>query len=285
MFYIGCPLWGYKEWVGNFFPARTPASDFLRLYSRKLTAVEGNTIFYALPSSETIAHWRQETPPAFRICPKVLRSISHEGRLEQKRDETLRFVERMRELGERLGPVFLQLPPAFGPDQLTQIEAFLAFWPADTRLAIEVRHPAYFEEPHAGLLNALLSQRNVARVIMDTRPLHVGPQKEQRALQTRERKPDLPVQVVATADFVFLRYIGHPRMETNQPFLESWAQHISQWLQQGITVYAFCHCPFTVYSPGICAALYQRVSTLVSLPPLSSEQDIDDGDVQQPRLF
>src|SRR5579864_182982 len=111
MFYIGCPMWGYKEWVGNFFPARTPASDFLRLYSKKLSVVEGNTIFYALPSSETIARWRQETPATFRICPKVSRSISHEARLESKRDETLFFVERVRELGTRLGPIFLQLPP------------------------------------------------------------------------------------------------------------------------------------------------------------------------------
>jgi len=45
MFYIGCPAWGFKEWVGNFFPPHTPARDFLRLYSRKLTTVEGNTTF------------------------------------------------------------------------------------------------------------------------------------------------------------------------------------------------------------------------------------------------
>ena len=99
MFFIGCPMWGYKEWVGNFFPARTPASDFLRIYSRKLNVVEGNTIFYALPSSETIARWCEETPPTFRICPKVSRSISHETRLEDGRDKTLLFVARMRELG------------------------------------------------------------------------------------------------------------------------------------------------------------------------------------------
>src|SRR5437879_2814711 len=62
MFYIGCPMWGYKEWVGSgkLFPPRTSASDFLRLYSKKLTTVEGNTIFYALPSAETIARWVQD---------------------------------------------------------------------------------------------------------------------------------------------------------------------------------------------------------------------------------
>src|SRR5215472_12592117 len=131
MFFIGCPMWGYKEWIGNFFPARTPASDFLRLYSKKLNTVEGNTIFYATPSSETIARWREETPDTFRICPKVSRSISHEGHLADKRDETLFFVERMRELGTRLGPIFLQLPPGFGPAQLSRLETFLSYWPID----------------------------------------------------------------------------------------------------------------------------------------------------------
>lgn len=286
MFYIGCPLWGYKEWVGNFFPEHTPASEFLRLYSQRLTAVEGNTIFYALPSSETIARWIEETPETFRICPKVSRSISHEGALERKRDETLQFVARLRELGARLGPVFLQLPPSFGPARLAQLEAFLGFWPVDTRLAVEVRHPAFFEEQHVATLDALLAQHNVARVMMDTGPLRVGPKEEQRVLQARERKPNLPVQPVITTDFAFLRFIGHPRMEVNQPFLDGWARQISQWLAQNITIYAFCHCPYTVRTPEICAALYQRVSALAALPPLPWQQGTsDEGEIEQPRLF
>src|SRR5258706_3297192 len=155
-------MWGYKEWVGNFFSAHTPSSAFLRLYSRKLNAVEGNTVFYALPSSETIARWCQETPPTFRICPKVSRSISHGAQLENSRNETLLFIDRMRELRTRLGPIFLQLPPTFAPTHLFQLQAFFAFWPPDLRLAVEVRHPAFFQEPHAGALNDLLRQHHAA---------------------------------------------------------------------------------------------------------------------------
>jgi uncharacterized protein YecE (DUF72 family) len=286
MFFIGCPMWGYKEWVGNFFPAHTPASDFLRLYSKKLNTVEGNTIFYALPSSETIARWRQETPATFRICPKVSKSISHEAHLEGRRDETLFFVERMRELGTRLGPIFLQLPPAFGPAQLSQLEAFLDYWPADVRLAVEVRHPDFYKERHALVLNGLLGQHKVARVMMDTRPIRIGSTEEQQVLQARERKPNLPLQITTTTDFAFLRYIGHPRMEVNEPLLDRWAEQIGQWLQQGVTVYAFCHCPFEKHSPEICAALYERVSAVVPLPPLAWPQEATKaGEIQQPRLF
>jgi uncharacterized protein YecE (DUF72 family) len=285
VFFIGCPMWGYKEWVGDFFPARTPASDFLRIYSKQLNTVEGNTIFYSLPSAETIARWRQETPVTFRICPKVSRSISHESPLDNKRDETLYFVERMRGLETRLGPTFLQLPPSFGPMQISQLEAFLNFWPTDVSLAVEVRHPDFYKDRHALLLNTLLRQYKAARVMMDTRPIRTGSTEEQHMLQARERKPDLPLQIITTADFTLLRYIGSPHMEVNETLLDTWAQQIVQWLNQGTTVYAFCHCPFEKHSPAICVALYQRVSALVPLPSLPWPSKGKTIQIEQPRLF
>ena len=285
MFYTGCPLWGYKEWVGNFFPAHTPASNFLRLYSRRLSAVEGNTVFYALPSAETIARWKQETPETFRICPKVSRSISHTASLDQSKDETRRFVERMNELGTRLGPMFLQLPPAFGPAHLAQLEAFLTFWPPDARLAVEVRHPDFYTEEHSLALNSLLKHYKAARVIMDTRAIRTGPAAEQQILQARERKPDLPVQIAITSNFAFIRYIGHPRLEMNDTLLENWAKQFALWLQQGLTLYVFCHCPFEVHSPTICRNLYHRVQKLAGLPPLAWETSDQSKEVEQGKLF
>ncbi len=273
MLYIGCPMWGYKEWVGNLFPPRTPASDFLRLYSRRLTVVEGNTTFYALPSPETIKRWVQETPESFRFCPKVSRSISHEPGLATKRDQTLAFIERMQGLGTRLGPIFLQLPPSFAPAQIAELAAFLDAWPTDVQLAVEVRHPDFFTQPHAAALDALLQAHHSARVMMDTRPIRTGTTQEQQVLQARERKPDLPLHLAITGNFVFVRYIGHPRMEINAPLLDSWAQQAGQWLQQSLTLYVFCHCPFEEHSPAICAELYQRVEKLVPLPPLPWKQE------------
>src|SRR5579863_7973685 len=174
MLFIGCPMWGYKEWVGSFFPPHTPQGDFLRLYCRKLTTVEGNTTFYATPSEETVERWQQETPTTFRFCPKISRDISHSSQLESRKADTIRFTERMRGLGERLGPMFLQLPPAFSPAQISELQAFLAFWPKDLKLAVEVRHPVFFTSPHSETLDALLRRHNVARVIMDSRPIRIG---------------------------------------------------------------------------------------------------------------
>jgi uncharacterized protein YecE (DUF72 family) len=267
-FYLGCPIWSHKEWVGSFFPARTPPGEFLRIYSRQLSTVEGNTTFYALPNAEVIARWRAETPPEFRFCPKLHRDISHSPSLEATRSLTLTFADRMRGLGTRLGPMFLQLPPTFSPTHLQQLETWLAFWPTDLRLAVEVRHPAFFETEHAATLNALLNQHRVARVIMDSRPIRVGPAEEQGLLQARERKPDLPVYPALTTDFTFLRYIGHMNSEINASFLDLWAARLAQWLDRGVAVYAFCHCPFELHSPDICRELYQRLSRLTTLPRL-----------------
>ena len=278
-------MWGYKEWVGNFFPRHTPPSDFLQLYSRRLTAVEGNTVFYALPSAETVTRWKQETPETFRFCPKVSRSISHAGSLEKSREATLELIDRMQGLGSRLGTLFLQLPPSFDFTHLSQLEEYLSNWPTDVRLAVEVRHPSFYTEQHALKLNKLLSQYNVGRVMMDTRPIRIGSAEEKQILHARERKPDLPLQIAVTSDVIFLRYIGHPRMEVNTTFLDTWAWQLAQWIEDGLTVYVFCHCPYEIHSPDICKALYQRVSTFVALPPLPWESEEDGSTLEQSRLF
>src|SRR5260370_7479154 len=130
----------------------------------------GNTTFYALPSAETVARWSVETPETFRLCPKISRAISHSPGLDTKKTETLLFIERMRGLGKRLGPMFLQLPPSFEPAQLIQLQAFLDFWPPSIPLAVEVRHPAFFKNPPPTPLTQLLLQYNTPPLFLITMP-------------------------------------------------------------------------------------------------------------------
>ena len=170
-FYIGCPIWSWKGWVGNFYPEGTKPSDFLREYTRRLTTVEGNTTFYAVPAQKTLEGWMEEMPPTFRFCPKVPKAISHEGKLLDNLGRAHGFVDLMRQLGARLGPMFLQLPPRYSPKLLGDLQAFLADWPLDVRLAVEVRHLDWFDTPHNESLNELLTAHNMARVTIDTRPI------------------------------------------------------------------------------------------------------------------
>src|SRR5512140_2250146 len=111
--YLGCPIWSFKGWVGNFYPAGTKAPAYLHEYARRLTAIEGNTTFYAVPAEKTIEQWAAATPETFRFCFKIPKAISHSGTLADRVDAAHELIRILGQLGTRLGPLFLQLPPRY----------------------------------------------------------------------------------------------------------------------------------------------------------------------------
>jgi uncharacterized protein YecE (DUF72 family) len=284
-FYIGCAVWGYKDWVGELFPPGSRNADFLALYSRRLTTVEGNTTFYAIPKAEIVARWAAETPEEFRFCFKIPREISHEGPLAAQVEATRAFVERMAGLGERLGPFFLQLPPGYRADKIADLERWLAAWPKEYRVAVEVRHNDWYTEPHESALMDLLHRYNAGRVVMDVRPLDAGPLPGANVdLQAaRDRKPDVPMHPLRSGGLALIRYIGHPTPELNGPLLDEWAVRVAQWLTEGTEVYFFCHCPDERRSPALCRAFHERLSRLAEVPPLPWDE-LDRG-MEQATLF
>ena len=169
--FIGCPVWSFKGWVGNFYPKGPKSTDFLREYAQRLTTIEGNTTFYAVPAPKTIEAWIQQTPETFRFCPKIPKAISHNGKLIDMIERANEFVNVMRPLAARLGPMFLQLPPSYSPKLMADLVKFLDAFPKDIRLGVEVRHLDWFDSPHAESLDRLLTERNMARVTIDTRPI------------------------------------------------------------------------------------------------------------------
>jgi uncharacterized protein YecE (DUF72 family) len=267
-FFIGCAVWAYKGWVGELFPSGTRPADFLHLYSRRFTTVEGNTTFYAIPNQETVARWATDTPPGFEFCLKLPRDITHNQQLQPYIPDALKFIEVMRPLGKRLGPIFAQLPPSYAPTLIDDLTAFLSAWPhTEILLALEVRHRDWFKEPHASNLTALLEKLGVGRVLLDSRPIYTGDDDPQ--LQSERRKPKLPVQFSITAPFSLIRFISHPNLEINQPFMAEWVTQIQQWLQQGKRIYFFVHCPIEERSPNT-ARYFQKLleQSGVTVPPL-----------------
>ena len=284
-FYLGCAVWAYKDWIGDLFPAGSKAADLLALYSRRLTTVEGNTTFYATPTPEVVRRWAAETPESFRFCFKLPREISHEGPLAAQVETTRAFVERMAPLGGRLGPFFLQLPPAYRADKIDDLARWLAAWPRDRRLAIEVRHEDWYAEPGESALMDLLERYGAGRVVMDVRPLNAGPLPGADAdLQAaRDRKPDVPMHPLRSGDIALVRYIGHPEFGLNAPFLDEWAEQVARWLSEGTSVYFFCHCPDERRSPSLCREFQRRLERLAEVPALPWN-DLDAG-MRQAALF
>ena len=247
-FYLGCAVWSYKNWVGNLYPPKSKPADFLSLYSRRFTTVEGNTTFYAIPSSETIQKWTAQTTPEFKFCPKLNRQITHQGLLSPRINTAIAFLERMSGLGDRLGTTFIQLPPSYSPQYLDDLTEFLnVCTQSNLPLALEVRHLDWFQPKHSDRLNYLLNQLNISRVLLDTRPIYNCPDNPQ--VRSQRKKPKLPLQETITNDCAFVRFISHPNLLYNQSYLEKWAANINNWLRQGKTIYFFVHCPQEIHSP------------------------------------
>ena len=114
-------------------------------------------------------------------------------------------------------------------------------------LALEVRHLDWFEEQYGDRLNSLLTKLNIARVLLDTRPIYNCPDDPQ--IGSQRRKPQVPLQAIVTGDTGFVRFISHPQGRYNQSYLEQWVDYLDCWLRQGKTVYFFVHCPQEARSP------------------------------------
>jgi uncharacterized protein YecE (DUF72 family) len=276
-FFLGCAVWGYKGWLGELFPTGSRATDFLHLYSQRLTTVEGNTTFYSVPDVGTVARWAAETPLGFKFCPKLPKAITHQGLLQPNIPAALNFLRLMQGLNQgasspqevRLGPIFAQLPPSYGPKQFPDLIAFLRAWPRQTApLALEVRHPDWFQEPYSSQLVSALQELQVGRVLLDTRPVYQRDDDPQ--VLSERRKPQLPLQISVTASFVLVRFISHPQQELNQCFLTEWVEQIQQWSQQNLQIYFFVHCPIEARSPRTAryfqSLLEQRNISVPALP-------------------
>ncbi len=92
--YAGSSGFSYPSWKPEFYPPGTKSTEFLRSYAERLTTVELNTTGYRLPEEAQFRRWAEETPEGFRFAVKM----PHPNRL-------VPFTERVRSLGERLGPV------------------------------------------------------------------------------------------------------------------------------------------------------------------------------------
>jgi len=289
--FLGCPIWSFKGWVGNFYPKGTKPANFLHEYARRLTTIEGNTTFYAIPAPKTIASWIAHTPETFRFCPKIPKAISHNGKLLEYADRALYFMDVMRPLAVRLGPLFLQLPPRYSPNLLGDLEAFLSLLPRDLRLAIEVRHLDWFDSLHHEALNQLLASHDMARVVIDTRPIRslegdqiLAGSSYESLLEARERKPDVPVFMERTSDFIFLRFIGHPALEPNLEFIAEWVEYLVPQMKQNADVFIFCHSPDNLIAPEICREFHRRIAAKINIPPLPWDA-LKPDEPEQPNLF
>ena len=141
----GTSGFSYKEWVGPFYPEKTPASAMLRYYAERLPTVEINNTFYRMPDTALLERWAQEVPEGFAFTLKAPQRITHIKRLKDTASDVAEFTRRAAALGDRLGMLLFQLPPSLRKD-LPRLRDFLAALPPERRVAVEFRHASWHDD-------------------------------------------------------------------------------------------------------------------------------------------
>ncbi|MEM7453333.1 MAG: DUF72 domain-containing protein [Planctomycetota bacterium] len=280
---IGCPVWSCPGWRGSVYPQKAAKSSWLKYYSQTFNSVEGNSSFYGIPTPDTFKRWADETADGFEFCFKFPRVVSHDCKLVGAARETDQFLEGIRILHERnrLGVTFLQLGPDFSPKYFFALKSFLASLPEDCSFAVEVRHPDWFSAPVEQEFNELLSEREMDRVLFDSRALHSAPAMDEYEERSQVRKPNPPLRQMATANRPMLRFIGRNKVELTQPWIDEWIPVLATWIGEGRRPYVFAHTPDDTFAPQFARrihnALAQQVEAMATLEewPFHEEKQME----------
>jgi uncharacterized protein YecE (DUF72 family) len=258
-------MWAHPSWVGRFLSAGNRGRE-LAEYSRWCNAVEGNTTFYAVPAARTVARWVEQAPVDFRFAFKVPRHVTHELRLRTgAADVALAgFLDAIEPLGDRIGPVQLQLPPSFGPDMFATLRSFVGRLPQSHQWAVELRHPAFFNGGAAHRsVDELFAAAGVGRVVLDTRPLYASPPRSDAAVEERRTKPRLPVVTDVMGASPIVRLIGSDDLGGTAEGLRVWIPQLAGWIAEGREPYLFVHQPENLESPALARMIHAEVATVV----------------------
>jgi uncharacterized protein YecE (DUF72 family) len=136
----------------------------LERYSQSFNSCEINSSFYRPHKKETWERWARSVPAEFRFSVKAPKIITHEAKLNCSSEVLSAFLEQINYLGEKLGPVLIQLPPSLEFDQV-RARKFLSFLRKNFSgdVVCEPRHASWFEEPG----DILLEEFRIARAAAD----------------------------------------------------------------------------------------------------------------------
>jgi uncharacterized protein YecE (DUF72 family) len=155
---VGTSGWQYRDWRGVLYPAGVPQRGWLEYYAGQYATVENNGTFYRLASPQTFADWGARTPEGFVMAVKASRYLTHIRRLRDPAEPVERLLGAAAGLGDRLGPVLLQLPPDFRADPgaldrcLAEFARVAAAGPSRVRVAVELRHDSWWTDEVRELL-------------------------------------------------------------------------------------------------------------------------------------
>jgi len=224
--FIGTSGWTYDDWQGRFYPDDVRRADRLSFYAQQFNAVEVNATFYRLPTANMVQAWNRRLGGGFRLVLKGSRLITHRQRLSDCGEAVGQFFERVQQL-QRLAVVLWQLPPTLHKD-VGRLAVFLDGLPKSVRHAVEFRHASWWDSEVA----ETLAQHEASFVAVS--------------------HPDLPEDIVPTADFLYIRFHGKGRQLYRYDYtddeLTAWAERLTEHLPRR-QLYAFFNNDYEANAP------------------------------------
>ena len=214
--HIGTSGFTYDHWREVFYPPQVKQREWLEYYCRHFDTVEINASYYHMPRPNVCESWRRRSPAGFCFVMKLNGSITHRRRLVDCGEALEMFVGAAGRLGQKLGPLLVQLPPRFRADA-ARLAAFLDICPAEHRWAVEFRDESWLCEEVYDVLRA----HNAALVVHDLIADHPR---------------------VVTADWVYLRFHGPARKYAGcytDAMLRDAAARVRDRLAAGRDVFAY----------------------------------------------
>lgn len=239
--YVGCAKWNRRD-LKNFYPRG--AKDELAYYSTQFNAIELNATFYRIFPHSTYIEWYNKTPANFKFFPKIVQNVSHLRRLNEaaysKLDEYLNATANLK---EKLGTIFLQMHPNFGPKNWDRVVRFVEYWPKEFRLAIEFRQPDWFTDKKvAEELYHLLKENNLGNVLVDT----------------AGRRDMMHMRL--SNNEAFVRYVG-ANHKTDYARLDDWVARLALWKRKGLNnIHFFVHQNLELASPLLSAYFITKLN-------------------------
>jgi len=240
---IGTSGFSYKDWLGNFYPQFCPQQDFLRFYATIFKTVEIDATFYRIPTAEMVKRWKKVTSDDFVFTAKFPRTVTHEGGIEERLSNMGAFIESMKHLEGKLGPLLLQFPYSFKPDEHEDI--FLKLiegLPDSGKFSVEVRNKKWLGDRFYGILKS----KNVSLCLID--------------------HPWMPRKTEFTGDFLYIRFLGDRKKIPNdfsyirnerEDELDWWSRLIEEYSIDKGEVYAFFNNHYSGHSPSTARRLME----------------------------
>ena len=260
---LGTSSFSSDDWVGTFYPEGTRPEGFLGEYARRFDAVEIDATFYRIPSPRQVDGWRDRTPAGFAFAAKIPQTVTHGAGGPETLDDLKHFLDVMRRLGPKLGPLLFQFPYiakgrdadeyATGDRFRAQLARIFEILPGDLSYAVEVRNEKWVAPP----LLDLLRSRGVALALID---YYTTPGMSRIAVTPE----------AVTSRFAYLRFLGNHRemdalvekkaasggrrwdavVRDRTREMRAWVPAVSALAQRVETVYAFFNNHYAGFAPG-----------------------------------